>query len=113
LFYGMDPLATIPCTGSTGAIAGIVGVFWIMFPKQIFDVQFHLGWWHVTTFAAQTFAAVGAWLGMQVIVLLVHYRLPVSFLLWSNIGGLTAGLAMGLLLKFTFEARRRTQSPVV
>lgn len=83
-----------------------------MFPKQIFDVQVHLGWWHVTTFPAKTFAAVGAWLGMQVIVLIVHYRLPVNFLLWSDIGGLAAGLIMGVLLKFTLEARRRTQSPV-
>jgi membrane associated rhomboid family serine protease len=112
LFYGLDRLATTPCTGSTGAVAGIVGAFWIMFPKQIFDVQVHLGWWHVTTFVAKTFAAVGAWLGMQVIVLIVHYRLPVSFLLWSDIGGLAAGLIIGVLLKSTLDARRRTQSPV-
>ena len=65
LFYGLDRLATTPCTGSTGAIAGIVGAFWIMFPTQVFDVQVHLGWWHVTTFEAKTFAAIGAWLGCK------------------------------------------------
>jgi membrane associated rhomboid family serine protease len=112
LFYGLDRLAPTPCSGSTGAIAGIVGAFWIMFPTQIFDVQAHLGWWHVTTFEAKTFAAVGAWLGMQVIVLIIHYRLPISFLLWSDIGGFAAGLTMGLLLKSPLQARRRTQSPV-
>jgi membrane associated rhomboid family serine protease len=105
LFYALDRVATTPCTGSTGAVAGIVGAFWIMFPTQIFDVEVHLGWWHVTTFAAKTFAAIGAWFGMQVIVLIIAYRLPTSFLLWSNIGGFAAGLTVGFLLKSNLQAR--------
>lgn len=76
----LDRSATAPCTGSAGAVAGIVGAFWIMFPDAIFDVQVHLGWWHVTTFTAKTLAAIGAWLGWQLIVLLVHDPLPASFL---------------------------------
>jgi membrane associated rhomboid family serine protease len=110
LFYALDWVATTPCTGSSGAIAGIVGAFGIMFPTQIFDIQVHLGWWHVTTFEAKTFAAVGAWFGLQVIVLIIHYRLPTSFLLWSDIGGFAAGLTMGLLLKANLQARPRTYS---
>lgn len=39
LFYGLNRGATAPCTGSTGAVAGIIGAFWIMFPDSLFDVQ--------------------------------------------------------------------------
>jgi hypothetical protein len=74
-----------------------------MFPDSIFDVEVHLGWWHVTTFAAKTFAVFGAWLGWQLIVLLLHDPLPAIYIVWSNIGGFVAGIALALLVKPTLE----------
>jgi membrane associated rhomboid family serine protease len=109
LFYVLDRTSTIPCTGSAGAVAGVVAAFWIVFPDAIFDVEVHLGWWHVTTFAAKTFAAVGGWLGWQLIVWLIHEPMPATYILWSNIGGLAAGTALALLLKRTLELPNRHQ----
>jgi len=110
LFYLLDRTSTIPCTGSAGAVAGVVGAFWIVFPDSIFDVEVHLGWWRVTTFAAKTFAAIGAWLGWQLVVLLFHDPLPATYILWSNIGGFVAGIALALLLKPTLETPQGNQS---
>jgi rhomboid family protein len=112
LFYVLDRTSTIPCSGSAGAIAGVVAAFWIVFPDSIFDLEVHLGWWHVTTFAAKTFAVVGAWLGWQLIVLLIHVPLPATYILWSNVGGFVAGIVLALLLKPTPETRQRNQSSV-
>jgi membrane associated rhomboid family serine protease len=109
LFYVMDHTSTIPCTGSAGAVAGVVAAFWIVFPESIFDVEVHLSWWHVTTFAARTFAAVGAWLGWQLLVWFIHEPLPSTYILWSNIGGFTAGMALALLLKPSLEIPQRNQ----
>jgi membrane associated rhomboid family serine protease len=105
LFYVLDRTCTIPCTGSAGAVAGIVAAFWLVFPNSIFDVEVHLGWWHVTTFAAKTFAVVGAWLGWQIVVLLIHVPLPATFILWSNVGGFVAGIALAMLLKPNLETQ--------
>lgn len=110
LFYLLDRASTIPCTGSAGAVAGVVGAFWIVFPDSIFDVEVHLGWWHVTTFAAKTFAVSGAWLGWQLIVLLIHDPLPAIYILWSNIGGFVAGIVLALLLKPTLEMPQWNES---
>lgn len=103
LFYLLDRTSTIACTGSAGAVAGVVGAFWIVFPDSMFDVEVHLGWWHVTTFAAKTFAAVGAWFGWQLIMLVIHDPLPATYILWSNIGGFAAGIALARLLKPALE----------
>jgi membrane associated rhomboid family serine protease len=109
LFYVLDRTSTIPCTGSAGAVAGVIAAFWMVFPDSIFDVEVHVGWWHVTTFAAKTFAAVGAWLGWQLVVWLIHVPMPATYILWSNIGGFAAGIAMALLLKPTLETPNRNQ----
>jgi membrane associated rhomboid family serine protease len=107
LFCVLDRTSTMPCTG---AVAGVVAAFWVVFPNAIFDIEVHLGWWHVTTFAAKTFAAVGAWLGWQFVVWLIHVPLPATYILWTNIGGFAAGIALALLLKPTLEAPKRNQS---
>jgi membrane associated rhomboid family serine protease len=109
LFYVLDRTSTIPCTGSAGAVAGVVAAFWIVFPDSIFDVEVHLGWWHVTTFAAKSFAVVGAWLGWQLVVWLIHVPMPATYILWSNIGGFAAGIALALLLKPILEMPNRNQ----
>jgi len=109
LFYALDRTSTIPCTGSTGAVAGVVAAFWMMFPDNIFDVDVELGWRHVTTFAAKTFAAVGAWLGWQFVVLGIHEPMPMTYILWSNIGGFGAGIVLALLAKPTLETPERNQ----
>jgi membrane associated rhomboid family serine protease len=103
LFYVLNRTSTTPCTGSAGAIAGVVAAFWIVFPDSIFDVELHLGWWHVTTFAAKTFAVVGAWVGWQLVVVLIHVPLPATYIIWSNVGGFVAGITLALLLKPTLE----------
>jgi hypothetical protein len=36
-------------------------------------------------------------------VLLIHDPLPAKYILWSNIGGFIAGIALALLLKPTLE----------
>jgi membrane associated rhomboid family serine protease len=110
LFYVLNRTATIPCTGSNGAVAGIVGAFWIMFPGSIFDVQVNLGWWHVTTFKSNTSVAGAAWLLWQLLVGFVPGQVPGSFILWSNIGGFVTGLIVALLLKSTLQRQLREKS---
>ncbi len=99
LLYVLHPGTTVIVTGSTGAVAGVIAAFWIIFPEQVFDVQVHLGWWHVTDFEAKTYAVFAAWVGWQFIVGLVGGRMPRDFIIWANVGGFGTGLAIALLLK--------------
>ena len=112
LFYTLDRTSTIPCSGSAGAVAGVIAAFWIVFPDSIFDVEVHLGWWHVTTFAAKTYATVGAWLVWQLVVVYIHFPLPATYILWSNVGGFAAGIALAFLLKPTLTTPQGNHSLV-
>ena len=107
LFYFVHRETAVPCIGAAGAVAGIVAAFWIIFPDEVFDVEFHLGWWHVTDFKAKTVVVVATWICWQLIVGLVNYRLPSGYILWSNIGGFALGSVVALLMKPTLLRWRK------
>lgn len=107
LFYLLNRGVSTPCSGATGALAGVITAFWIMFPDEVFDVQLHLGWWHVVDFEARTFAVGAAWLGWQLVVGLVEDRMPRGFILWANIGGFAIGAIVALFLKPIVRQKRK------
>lgn len=107
LFYLWHRSAAVPCLGATGAVAGVIAAFWIIFPNQIFDVEVHLGWWHATDFKARTYAAVAAWVIWQLITVSVEDRVVVTFIVWSNAGGFAVGSVSAFLLKSTLLRRRK------
>lgn len=111
VFYLVNRSVTTPCSGATGALAGVIAAFWIMFPEEVFDVQLHLGWWHVTDFEARTFAVGAAWLGWELVVGLVEDRMPRGFIVWANIGGFAIGLIVALLLKPILRQKRKERRP--
>jgi membrane associated rhomboid family serine protease len=108
LHYLFDPSSTIPCVGASGAISGIAGIYFILFPRARFDLAIYLGWIHLKTFPARTQAAVGAWIGEQTVLAALtqafHARTGVAF--WAHVGGFLTGLVVaGLFLLFVPKRR--------
>jgi membrane associated rhomboid family serine protease len=64
LHYLFNLDSTIPCVGASGAISGIVGCFFVLFPNARFDSAFYLGWIHLGTVPSNTKAAV-CWLSLK------------------------------------------------
>ncbi|NLA04808.1 MAG: rhomboid family intramembrane serine protease [Firmicutes bacterium] len=103
-----DPHSTIPLVGASGAIAGVLGAYFVLFPRArvltlvpiFFFITFvrlpavlFLGLW----FILQLFNASlqGAAMGAQAVAW------------WAHVGGFLVGLAVGLLTKKEPRAERR------
>jgi membrane associated rhomboid family serine protease len=111
LHYLFNPSSTIPCVGASGAISGIVGIYFVLFPRARFDLEIYLGWWHLKTIPARTQAAVGAWIGEQTLLGMLtqtfHGSLGVAF--WAHVGGFLTGLLVAglFILVVPRKTRRR------
>jgi membrane associated rhomboid family serine protease len=106
-----NPTSTIPCVGASGAISGIVGMFFVLFPKADFDLIFYIGWWKIKEFPSKTKAAVGAWILEQSVLGLLsqasHFS-STAFL--AHVGGFIVGVVIGLVYVKSVPARVRLRA---
>jgi membrane associated rhomboid family serine protease len=106
--YMMNLRSTIPTVGASGAVSGIVGIYFILFPKANFDLEIYLGWAHLKTIPTHTHAAVGAWIGEQavfgVLTQLAHFS---SVAFWAHVGGFGVGVFTARLFVLVVPQRER------
>jgi membrane associated rhomboid family serine protease len=104
--FNMD--SSIPCVGASGAISGIAGAFFVMFPRTRFDLCIFLLRWNVKTIETRTHAALGAWVGEQTLLGLITQGLGASGVAyWAHIGGFATGLVLTLGLRSVVQNRKR------
>lgn len=91
-----DPAATIPMVGASGAIAGVMGGYLLMFPRARIDVLVIL----VIFFRIFTIPAwlmLGLWFGLQLVSgLSMDVVGGVAY--WAHAGGFIGGVALALPL---------------
>jgi membrane associated rhomboid family serine protease len=90
--------STVPCIGASGAISGVVGIYFLLFPRSPFDLSLYLGWWRAKTFQTLTRGAVGAWIGEQLVLGLLTTATGAAIggvAFWAHIGGFGTGLLWG------------------
>ncbi len=103
----------IPCIGASGAISGVVGLYFVLFPRSPFDLNLYLGWWRIKTFSAQTRGAVGTWIGEQFVLGLLTAAAGgtgggVAF--WAHVGGFATGLFWGAAVLAAAPVAERHQA---
>lgn len=90
-----DPSSTIPTVGASGAIAGVMGGYLLMFPRArvdilvIFIVFFRI-------FPVAAWLVLGAWLGIQIFSGLGSDAGDGGVAYWAHAGGFAAGLVLAL-----------------
>jgi membrane associated rhomboid family serine protease len=105
----------VPTVGASGAISGVAGMYFLLYPRSPFDLVFYFGWWVRKSFHAQTRAAVGAWIGEQALLGLIARGMGavggVAF--WAHVGGFVTGLFCAALVlpRATTEERRAILKP--
>ena len=103
----IDPTSTIPNLGASGAIAAVMGIFLITFPRDRIRTVVFLGWFVRVTlipailmvglwFLTQLFSEVGA---------LAQVDASGGVAYMAHVGGFVFGMVAGRL----FESRRRRQ----
>ena len=113
LHYAFNMQSSIPCVGASGAISGVAGIYFILFPKSRFDLTFYLGWLRVGSISTFTHAAVGTWIGEQILLGIISqttHSFGIAF--WAHVGGFVVGLAAGLACILVVPEREHTRVPV-
>ncbi len=98
--------STIPVVGASGAIAAIMGAYFVMFPGSRIIV-----WFFFLTFRVSAFVFLGLWIfqqwlnGQEALLLATSGSTGVAW--WAHIGGFVFGLPMGILYRFRWGSSRR------
>jgi membrane associated rhomboid family serine protease len=98
--YAVDPASQIPMLGASGAVAGVLGAYWVFFPRHTIDTlvpvfgfirivplpaMVMIGYW----FLIQIFSGVGS--------LAAQTAATGGVAFFAHIGGFLAGLAFAKL----------------
>jgi membrane associated rhomboid family serine protease len=101
----MQPDARVPTIGASGAIAGVLGAYILMFPRARVDTVLLL-WRFIRIVQLPALVVLGFWFLLQLFNGLLSFGLAASGgVAWfAHIGGFIAGMILGRLL------RRREQT---
>ena len=93
------PGSTVPMVGASGAISGVAGMYFVLFPRSPFDLVLYFGWWRVKTFNALTRGAVGTWIGEQLVLgLITSVTHSIGIAFWAHVGGFLSGFLIASLV---------------
>ncbi len=92
-----DPASTIPMVGASGAIAGVMGGYLLMFPRARVDVLVILVVL-IRIFPVPAWVVLGFWFVAQVVTGAATPTVGGGVAYWAHAGGFVAGLAMTLPL---------------
>jgi membrane associated rhomboid family serine protease len=90
----MDPSSQVPTVGASGAIAGVMGGYLLLFPKARVDILFiFIVFFRI--FAIPAWIMLGIWFGLQVMGGF-GAATDAGVAYWAHAGGFVAGLALTL-----------------
>lgn len=92
-----DPLSPVPMVGASGAIAGVMGGYLLMFPRARVDVvAIFIIFFKVFTLPA--WLMLGLWFGLQLLGGFTNVGAQGGVAYWAHAGGFAAGLLLALPL---------------
>lgn len=95
--YLPNPSSQIPMVGASGAIAGVMGGYLLMFPKARVDIFLFLVI-IIRILPIPSFIVLGVWMGLQVFNGLGSDLNGGGTAYWAHVGGFVAGLLMTIPL---------------
>ncbi len=96
----VSPLTDVPTLGASGAIAGLMGSYLILFPKNKIDTLFIFGF-IIRVITIPAFAILLYWIAYQLIIGVGSLGFPGAggIAYFAHIGGFVAGLILTLISK--------------
>jgi membrane associated rhomboid family serine protease len=93
-----DPTSNIPMVGASGAIAGVLGAYLMIYPRA----NVHVFVWIIIFFrivAVPAWLMLGFWFGMQLLSAISTGPNEPGVAFWAHAGGFVAGCMLVLLLR--------------
>lgn len=88
--------AEFPAVGASGAISGVMGAYFVMFPKARIRTLVRAGFfWRVIRVPA--YVMIGLWFLYQLLLAFIPINVGVAF--WAHIGGFVAGVTIAKVFK--------------
>jgi membrane associated rhomboid family serine protease len=88
--------SNIPAVGASGAISGVLGAYFILYPNVRIRTLMGIGiFWRVIRIPA--YVMIGLWFLYQLI--LANFPLSTGVAYWAHIGGFIAGMALASIIK--------------
>ena len=86
-----DPYSLVPSVGASGAIAGVMGGYLLLYPKAKIDIAFFIIVIFIRAFVLSAWIVLGIWFGLQVFFQwLESDTAEVAY--WAHIGGFLVGV---------------------
>lgn len=95
--FGADPLSSIPTVGASGAIAGVMGGYLLLFPKAKVDIFIFLIVF-IRILPIPAWIMLGLWFGLQVVNGLGSDIAGGGVAYWAHAGGFVIGFLLTLPL---------------
>jgi membrane associated rhomboid family serine protease len=99
-----SPLSKVPVIGASGAIAGVMGAYFYLFPKaRIKSIVFMF--YFVTFVEVPAFIFLLLWFFMQLFSGFASFGSAMSVAVWAHIGGFVFGFLIAVVLKASRRGR--------
>ena len=93
LHVATNPASEVPVIGASGAVAGVMGAYLLLFPKARVDVLFILGIFF-RVIPVPAFLMLGVWFALQLFNGTLDDGMSGGVAYWAHAGGFAAGLLL-------------------
>ena len=112
----VEPASTIPLVGASGAIAGVMGAYLMLYPRN--RINSLVIFYFITVIRLSAFWLLGFWFLWQLVQAVVSFGVSaqVSVAFWAHVGGFVAGVGIIAVYKLltgqpVLPTRRPPSSP--
>ncbi len=102
LMFNLDSNA--PLIGASGAVAGVMGAYALMYPKAQVFVLARIVWY--LPIPVPAIVMLGLWLAVQLFYAFAGSGEPVAW--WAHVGGMAAGALLGLVMRRHWARQAQT-----
>lgn len=101
-----DPHSPYPAIGASGAIAGVLGAYLLLFPGARVNTLVVFGFF-LRMVSLPAFVLLGFWFVLQFFSGMASIGIPTGVAYWAHVGGFVAGMLMALPIALRRRRGRR------